>query len=393
MMARPVLVLAAMLALAGCLAQKPAEDPATAAAPDGPSRAANATAEPMNDDGTRAATSVDTGHMPHMHDYWKGKERVTIFDGDLQPDEENATFATFFQVLFLHRAAAGGMLWNPPDGQIVYEGTGAMELTATWTDPRVTSIAFIYHFYHSPDSSGWRNGGSLPNGKAFSLPLTPDMTDMPHAKTSKWQLGFGPDQEPGALLGPFHLKVDLVRTGDIMLFPAHPDLWEGKHERVVLDADHHGSQVSYMKRAAQPATQGNFTEDEVGFAKTVPMETRGVRFAVTVSSATSTPGKVVQLGLFVHGADTTNLLRCATKPLNATLPATVVWEIPATMDMSDSPYATQSAWRFLVEPQTSFTGVDPVSGGTTDTEIQYHAVVTAYDAELDGAVACRVNGQ
>ena len=45
-----------------------------------------------------------------------------------------------------HSVAAGGMLFDLPDGQIVYEGAGAIEFTATWSDPRVTSIGFIYHF-------------------------------------------------------------------------------------------------------------------------------------------------------------------------------------------------------------------------------------------------------
>jgi len=370
--------------VAGCLGQGAPPTPATT---DGATTPQSA---PVNDDGTAKAAVVSTGAMPHMHDYWKGRERVTLYDGELQPDNENATFATIFQVMFGQSIAAGGMVWDLPDGQTVYEGTGSLELTASWSDPRVTGVGFIYHFYRGGQNGNWHTGGSLPNGKAFSLPITPDMTDMPHAKVSKWELGLGPDKSPGMLMGPFHLKVDIVRTTDIMLFPAHPDFWQGAHELTVFDGDHHGTQVSYVKRAAQPATQGNFTEDEVALIKNVPMGTLGMRFVVNVTSASSTPGQVIQLGLFVRGADTTNMLRCEEKALDK-VPSTVIWEIPVKMEQTDSPYNNASDWKFLIEPQTSFTGADGASGGTTDTDITWHGTVLAIDHELKEAMPCRTN--
>jgi hypothetical protein len=197
-------------------------------------------------------------------------------------------------------------------------------------------------------------------------------------------------------MGPFHLKVDIVRLRDVALFPAHPDFWQGKHEIVRLDADHHGAQASYLKRTPQIATQGNFSEDVVALAKPVPMEAKAVRFDVIVQSATSTPGKVTQLGFFYHGAERSdypggdNMMRCEEKPLNATLPATLTWIVPSTMEMSDSPYENASMWRFLVEPQVSMTGTDPAGGGTTDTDITYHVVATATDEDV-GAKPCQLN--
>jgi hypothetical protein len=281
------------------------------------------------------------------------------------------------------------MLWNLPDGKTVFEGTGIMEITASWSDPRVTGIGFIYQ---SAENREWKDGGSLPSGKAVQVQVSPSMTDMPHAKTSKWLFGFGPDKSPGALMGPFHLKVDVVRVRDIALFPAHPDFWQGKHDLVLLDADHHGAQVSYAKRSVKLATEGTFSEDEVALAKPVPMETQAVRFTVTVTAATSTPGKVTHLGLFYRGADMSfSTYRCEEIPLKETLPATLTWIVPSTMEMSDSPYENASAWRFLVEPQVSLTGADPPAGGMTDTDITYHVVATAFDSDV-GAKACQVNG-
>jgi hypothetical protein len=382
-------VLVAILVSAGCLGGS--KDPAPSPDAVGATSAgkANATAAPV-DDGSKKAVA-DTAHMPHMHDYWKGKERVTVFDGDLAPDAMNTTFATIFQSVFGQRVAAGGMLWNLPDGQIVYEGTGKMQLTASWTDPRVTGVGFIYRSAESPD---YKDGASLPNGKTVDLPITPAMTDMPHAKISKWQFGFGPDQSPGALAGPFHLRLDLVRVNDIMLFPAHPDFWHGNHSLLLLDGDHHGQADSYVKRIAQPATQGGqFTEDWVSFPRPVPMEAKGVRFVVTIKSATSTPGKVDAFGLFYHGADTTNPYRCPILPLNATLPATLTWEVPASEEMSDSPYAPASQWQFFVEPQAIAADGTPEMGGMTDVSYDYHVVSTAFDGAFEKPMQCAQDQQ
>lgn len=380
-----VLVLALLLG-AGCLGKEdpaPADDAAQQAAAKG-----NQTAG-IVDDGTSKAAIVDTGSKAHMHDYWKGKERVTLFEGDLQPDMENATFATIFVSVFGKGVYAGGMLWQLPDGQIVYEGAGKMVLTASWSDPRVTGLAFEYRSAESPD---YKPGGALENGKAFDLPLTPKMTDMPHSKSSRWGFGFAADQSPGAVLGPFHLKVEIVKLADIELFPAHPDFWQGNHSIQLLETTHHGEVPSYVLRATQPATQGNFTEDLVNLARPVPMETQAIRFNVTITSAESTPGTVTSFGFFYHGADTQNPFRCAIKP-TPSFPATLTWTVPATMDQSDSPYETGSRWQFLVEPQATIADGAPEAGGMTDVKYDYKVTVTGFDAPAEKLDKCAVDEQ
>ncbi|HEX2022149.1 MAG TPA: hypothetical protein VHH36_05510, partial [Candidatus Thermoplasmatota archaeon] len=310
------------------------------------------------------------------------------FDGPIESDAMNATFATVFQVVFGRGVYAGGTLWNLPDGQIVYEGTGAVEITASWSDPRVTGIGFIYRSAESPD---YKAGGSLPNGEAFVLPITPMMTDMPHAKVSRWQFGFGPDSSPGAVMGPFNLRVDIVRANDIMVFPAHPDFWQGAHNLTLMDADHSAHVDSYAKRSLQPATQGNFSEDLQKFPKPVPMETKAITFTVNVTSATSTPGEVSHFQLFYHGADSTVLLRCPSKPI-ASIPGTLTWTVPSTMEMSDSPYSPESQWQFLVEPKVTFgPGLEDV-GGMTDVDYSYHVWVMATDLDVSEVEQCSANG-
>lgn len=375
-----LLVLVVALVVAGCAT--PAEDVGAAGtngtAPDG--GPLTSPPEDVVDDGTR----TDLGHMPHLHDYWQGKERVTLFDGELEPDALNLTFATFFQVVFGQSAVVGGMQFYLPEGQIVYEGTGVVELTASWDDPRVTGIGFVYE---SPDAPEWKVGGSLPNGEPFPLEITPAQTDMPHAKSSKWWFAFGPDESPGVLAGPFRLKIDIVRVGDVMTFPAHPDFWQGAHELTLLDADHHGEVPSYAKRLAQPATQGEFTEDWLLLENVVPMETQALRVVATITSAESTPGEVSSFGLFYHGAESRAPLRCPVKDVES-FPQTLEWVVPVSMDMTDSPYAEASMWRVLVEPHVVLADGTPQMGGMTDVSYDFHATVTALHMAPDEMDEC-----
>jgi hypothetical protein len=370
-----------MLLAAGCLGAKPA--PAGNETPSATDAKGNLTG-PV-DNGQSKAAIADTGSVAHMHDYWQGKERVTLFDGDLTPDPENATFATVFRALTQQGVYAGGMLWNLPDGKLVFEGTGRMELTATWTDPRNTDIGFEYR---SAEGGDFKAGGQFANGKAFLLPITPTMTDMPHSKSSRWAFGFGPTQSPGATMGPFHLKIDIIKLNAIELFPPHPDFWHGNHTLSLLDTDHHGQVDSYAVRTANLATKGDFVEDMVSLKHPVPMEAQAIRFDLKITSASSTPGSVSSFGFFYHGADTANPFRCPVKPLNGTLPAMLSWTVPVTMDETDSPYANDSQWQFLVEPQAQLAPGSPEVGGMTEVSYDYHVVATAMDMKPDQVDKC-----
>lgn len=383
---RALALLAVALLATGCFSEEPAAVDAAGNVTDAPGPDVVA---PV-DDGTKTVeqAAADTGHMPHVHDYWQGRERVTLFEGEIEPDQENATFATIFQVLSRQGVYAGGMLWRFPDGTTVYEGAGALDITATWSDPRVTGIAYMYRSADSPD---YKDGDVLASGVAHTLPVDPSMTDMPHGKVSRWEFGFGPAESPGAVLGPFHLKIDIVRLDDVMTFPAHPDFWQGAHELVLMDASHHGEVPSYVKRAAQPATQGNFTEDTVKIAKPVPMETKALRFEATITAASSTPGEVTSFGFFYHGADRTDLLRCSLRPVPGALPQTLTWIVPVTMEETDSPYSPSSQWQFLVEPIVTLAPGTPEMGGMTDVSYDYDVVVTAFDAASEEAETCNVN--
>lgn len=379
-MRRALALLWVLLVLGGCAEPALDEAPTADEAVEDASATAASGAAPV----ARSGNATDLGHMPHLHDYWSGKDRVTLFDDVIDPGENQDPFENLEPFLVDKEPKLGRTVWRLPDGAIVYEGTGTMEITATWDDPRVTAIALEYR---SGVDAEFGEPLPLPHGETLSIPITPEMTDMPHMSTSRWVFGWEPADAPGAALGPFNVKIDIVRVADVMLFPGHPELFEGKPEKVLHDLDHEQAEVSYAKRVPNLATQGDFGEKTVSPQKVVPMETKAMQVEVTVLDTSATPGVVSDIRFFYHGADTTFLGHPYVIPYEGSFDTGVlVYRFPVTMEQTDTPYGEQSQWVFFVEPVTKFVGADEEGecGGCTDVSIKYHLKVVAYDHDLDG---------
>lgn len=361
------------LLVAGCVAELPAATSGVdeEVPPDAPTAA--------TDKGS-APTKMDVGHMPHMHDYWSDRERVTLYDGPVDPGAGGAPFAPF---MGLPEGQLGRAAFALPDGATVMEGTGEMELTATWDDPAVTSLAFHYRIGPNDD---WSAPLALPHGELVKLTVTPDMTDMPHMSASRWQLLFTPAEAPGALLGPFDLRVEIVKMRDIMLFPGHPELFGGSPEKTLHDKEHAHSETSYVMRAPNVLTQGGFGEKTVAPDELVPMETLAMRVEVDILETSASPGEVAEIRFFYRAADTSYFGHPTVMPLEGSLEEKrLVYQFPVEPEQTDTPYGEESQWLFFVEPATRFTGAEqePTAGGVTDVSIKYRLKIVAYDHPLD----------
>src|SRR5687767_12076168 len=99
----PVACAALLLLVAGCVAEEPADAPVDA---NGTPVDGAAAGEAPVDDGSKPM-ATDLGHMPHMHDYWMGRERVTLFDDEVQPSED-----PFMILGSVPSGGAGGTFWQ-----------------------------------------------------------------------------------------------------------------------------------------------------------------------------------------------------------------------------------------------------------------------------------------
>ena len=369
---RPLLVPLVLL-VAGCVAQEPA-----APGRDAPGAPVASDVGPMTSGDP--PTRTDLGHMPHMHDYWSGRERVTLFDGEVPAGDGGDPFVWLVRV---PEGQVGAVPWRLPDGEVVMEGTGQMDLTASWDDPLVSSLAVTYR---TGPNAEWSAPLALPAGKTASIAIAPAMTDMPHMTASRWEFAFHPAESPGTLMGPFDLRVEIVKLRDIMLFPGHPELFHGLPEKTLHDREHAHEEASYAKRVPSLVTQGEFGEKTVAPDALVPMETLAMRVELDIIETSASPGEVAEIRFFYRAADTSYLGHPAVLPLEGSLEeGRVVYQFPVEPAQTDPPYADASQWLFFIEPATKFTGAEqePTAGGATDVSIKYRLKIIAYDHPLD----------
>lgn len=359
--------------LAGCLGgDEPAAEP-VAPVEDPSAMETNATV----DDGT-TPMDADLGHMPHLHDYWMGKERVTIMDEEVEADQFEALFFTFFGIRS-GTPGVGGTFFQPPEGALVYEGTGKMEIVATWSDPTITGAGIRYR---TPASEEFSAVQALQPGAPLAIDVTPEMTDMPHDKESRWMFLLVPAQAGQTIVGNVHVRIDIIRVGDITLFPGHPELFQGQNTLVLFDGVATSSSQSFPARFAGAVT-GNEQESGVRSSKVVPMETLSMTANVTITSTTSNVGSVSDLQFLYKPAGSFRWYR---GDLLASDDAAGTYQFawPVEMQETDSPYAKTSQWLFDLLIRT-----DPGTGqdlqGISDTQVDYTLQVVAYDSVVDGA--------
>lgn len=369
--------------LAGCLGSDAADDDASevASLPGSPASSVDDRANATVDDGS-VPMNESLGHQPHVHDYWSGKERVTLMDDDVASDPFRTIAFTFLNAA-TGTPGVGGVIVELPDGAIVYEGAGKLELTATWTDATVTGVGVRYR---SAASAEWSEIIPATQGIPLVIEITPEMSDMPHAKTSKWSFLLVPAQAGQVIAGAVHVRIDIVKMHDIDLFPGHPDLFNGAVTLPVFEGTGTTRQKNPALALADVVIAQGVPESGFPFSSVVPMETRTMTANITITSATTTVGEVQDVYLLVKPADTNEY---AIAELVSSDPAAGLYQYAWLVEMqqADSPYAKESQWRFDLR-----VSVDPTSGaldagcaGCFDAQVDFDAVIVAHVEALPDA--------
>lgn len=337
----------------------------------------NATSNVTIDTGESTNASGSMGQMAHMHDYWQSKERVTLMDADVSVPPQQAFMYTFVNVLRDHQPAVGGTAFRLPDGATVFEGTGRMEVTLTWTDPTIQGAALRVR---TAASTAWSDAKPITSGSPLKIDVAPEMCDMPHEKTSRWGFQVVPAGAGSVIDGNLHVRVDIVRLRDISLFPGHPALFAGAHTMTLFDgpatSSHNGAATAIVDRLE---TQGQDPEEGVAAQKVVPMETQWMTANVTITDSTATLGTVNNISFLYKPADS-NGFRRANVTHSDMAKGVFSFSWPVAMRQTDSPYAKTSQWRFDLLIQTSDpAGLGGSCGGCSDATVNYKLVVVAYD--------------
>lgn len=327
-MARPGLLLALLVAaaLSGC-----------ASPPRGDGQAADDV--PVITDPRDYSYLQNATPGSHIHDYWQGRDRVTVLD---------ATGGSFTSSCT--GCGPDGMLFStqlPKDGVIVPQGARWLNGTIGFTPDGENTWKRLELWVRTAADNEARPWGNITPGAPFSLETTNEQDDPPHYVLSLWEFSlkaFG-DGDDVQVSGSLAWSLEAVRGLPLVPYPAHPDRWNGATELDLLD-ETTSSMLSYTEQ--DPVSGGQSTScysgcpgrHRLGDGVVVPFDTATVEVRLSYGAGVPTG-----LGVSYHGSDT----RSMTKLTGTTeSPGVTLYTIKPEPGETDSPYAKQSLWVFQV---------------------------------------------
>lgn len=375
--------------LAGCLGDDPAAENPAAASTNPDDALGNESTLGGNatiDDGTGGFSEMDAGHLPHVHDYWNGRERVTILEERV--DVQLLDQVTFYNVFFYRQPSVGGAIVELEDGNIVYEGTGKMLLTASWTDPTITGLGLAYRHAASNDLEV---GIPLASGETVELEITPDMTDMAHQQISRWFFAmYASGNAADAAQGVVDFKIEIVKVRDVHVLPGHPVTYENTNQYDILDAD--GMTKNYnMATLAVAFATNTWQDDWLLPTEPVRMGTTTILAEVTVNTAANSAISEVN-GVELHVRTAVSAFRAERATLVEELSDPVngkyVFGMVVGDHMVDGPYEKESLWGFQARPTERVATGNTCSSVCGGAELQYHLKVSTYNHDpTDGRIS------
>ncbi|HEX2021765.1 MAG TPA: hypothetical protein VHH36_03580 [Candidatus Thermoplasmatota archaeon] len=369
----PPLVLMLLLPpLAGCIGGDDAVKPQEEAKPN----------ETLPDgalpDGRRAIayeatnrTEGGAGGVDHRHDYWEGREQVTLVAGSvalsvlpLFPGGQGTTRST-------------GVVRIPAPG-LVYEGAVAVEFTLG--APQVAegvphpSASPVKLSYRTSSDTAFREVGPVKPGETVRIEVQPRETDMPHSATSRWAFRLDSDRLDYVR---YDVTVVAFRGADVLAWPGHPDMWADVTERLVLD----GVGTTNAPNIASDVMYGS-TEAFVHPTQIVPPGTGWIDVWVNITSVETTPGTEVAFFFLRHHNATVDDDYYGDYAYDVHdkrgAEGTYHFVLNVTEDGMDSPYADASRWGFLVD---AFVGSTVSCHGCYDVKAEWTIQVIVHKFE------------
>lgn len=328
---RVSLVLAvAALALAGCSGKDGADGGATdGRVPEG----ALVITDPADDSALRAGTD---GSGWHVHDYWRGEDRLVLLDQD--GPSCTGCIATY-------NGEQGAFIgsFRPDVDHVVPQGTAIIEVTATWSlDEAQSEYDHVALWVKTAATARFANIGMLTQGDTLTFASTNDDNDPPHQRLSGWrfQIRAMPTDDSATIASySSALTVQVVRGLDIPAWPAHPDLWGGATEMTLYDhtgAD--GSDISLVVFATCTSPCANLVWRPAD-GMIVPYDAREVHVDITFEG-----GPVHMFGVRYHGGDSWDYRDV--EPAEGAADGSSLHYVIDPTGAADSPYAKQSVWEF-----------------------------------------------
>ncbi len=390
-MRAPVAAMVLLLLLAGCLGSStdgPDLSPQTATEEtDGPEDA-----RPEDQASGNASYLQNSDYrQAHIHNYWQGADRKVLMDEVLSTDTEGNLATTVFSPLTegQARTSVGTLPFTLPNGSIVPEGAGQLIVQVDATSSLDNGQLLLEH--KAADRATYQETDPQGAQAEWVLELSPEMADLPHAKSTRW--GFRLEASgPGAVLdGDVAITITAVKVFDLTAWPSHADFWSNG-EIDELDLGTVSGSYDYLSQHLVPTPDQPFVEIVPPDGNLVPPETTALVVNLTYDRDETDPKNMVNgpVILIVKDGATSRGYKVMHGNAIADRPGFISYALPVTGATQDSPYANQSGWRFELhapmgyhdEDRTIDIGGGDFGKGTFEANMVAYRVLPAWLADI-----------
>ncbi len=217
-----------MLLLAGCLggSDDDAGDPASNASGESIEAQTSTNSSTTNATGNATYLQNSDYSKAHIHDYWGEASEKVIMDEVIEVNPFLSVFYTTFAPFIdgEPRASVGTAFFSLPNGSFVPEGAGELRVQVDATGSLRNGQMSLG--YQAANSATFAQTDPQDAQAEWILELTPDMADLPHAKSTRWAFRLDASGAGAVLEGEVSVKMTAVKTYEIEAWPEHPDFWE-----------------------------------------------------------------------------------------------------------------------------------------------------------------------
>ncbi len=304
-----------------------------------------------------ADLNATNANLPHLHNYWGGKDRIVVMDG--WPTEPGPGFAAGNDVaIYNYRAASG---------HVVPQGASQVEATLTWTAASDDIYTDPQLWVKTAADNQPVLAAHIASGQTVVINTTNPQDDLPHQLLSAWTFQFRLSEGQAAGAVPMlrfkanvTIHVEAVRGLPIPLYPGHPDRWDNQTAITLVDVQR---QLLYMQDPGDAGCDGAYCPQvEVPASGTiVPPDAAFIEATLEV-----TYGSPQTVGLSYHGAEGRSFQRIQAASTSGNV-RTYHIDVGS---YGDGPYASQSQWEFAPF----------IAGPAPDTAVveQYHLTIVVH---------------
>jgi hypothetical protein len=335
-------------------------------------------ASPSIDPATLTPTEPNNTFVPkfHTHDYWAGRPSVQLFGNPfytLQIGQNVVQEATYEgDSLILGRVEfdtkTDGEDVNAADKtDVVFQGTSRITAMFKWTDSQ--NVPGLKFYYKPANTPTYTLLGPITSGETYTIDMRPHWADMPHQLSlSRWKFrldAFDPTTNAGPVKpnrgqGKIDASMTIFNGGERFIDPPHPYFFAAGPVRpagevtvslencAVVNNTRPGGEdlpVSSFSTGCGANPKGPMDYKPPAPA-IVPWETTKMELHLYWNYTGPAPTPPV-LGLKFHGGDTDVYRYPAAKAKTAN---SATYEIGVSEVMTDSPYASETDWRYGVYP-------------------------------------------